>query len=345
MSDFFKDKIVWITGGAGFIGSHLADAVVRFSPRQVVIIDSFITGSEKTIAHLQDRTDEGIWVVRTGVEEMQYAAYISAAEDAAQPQAPDVIFHLASPASPDWYQRYPVQTYLANVHGTHELLSFCTQFAPSARFVFASTSEIYGDPEVHPQSETYWGNVNPNGPRSCYDEAKRMGETICGVFERTFQLDVRIARIFNTYGPRIGLDDGRVIPNFVTQAVAGNKLTIYGDGSQTRSYCYVDDLVAGLLALASGDGLSGETINLGNPDEQTVLQTAQTVYAAITGEVLNEEMIEWKALPTDDPVRRRPDISKAQSLLHWEPVVSFASGIEQTAADVRARTTPIAPAG
>jgi nucleoside-diphosphate-sugar epimerase len=219
-----------------------------------------------------------------------------------------------------------VETYQVNAWGTHELLSYLKEYNPEGRLLFASTSEVYGDPAVHPQVESYWGNVNPNGIRSCYDESKRLGESICGVFQRDFDIDVRIVRIFNTYGPRINPADGRVIPNFVKQGVAGEALTIYGDGTQTRSYCFVSDLVEGILRLAEREGLSGATVNLGNTEERTTLETAEIV-KMLTG---NTKELVFKPLPLDDPTRRQPDISLAKQLLDWEPEVSFEDGLRET---------------
>jgi len=202
---------------------------------------------------------------------------------------------------------------------------------PLGTFVFAGTSEAYGDPLEHPQRETYWGNVNPNGVRSCYDESKRLGETICGVFNRDFQLDTRIVRIFNTYGPRIGADDGRVIPSFIMSALKNEPMTVFGDGSQTRSYCYVSDLVEGILRLATNPSARGETVNIGNPGEFTVKDTAEIIWRAVYEES-SVAKIEFRQLPGDDPTRRKPDISKAQQLLQWEPQVSFEEGLRKTVA-------------
>ena len=238
---------------------------------------------------------------------------------------PDVVLHFASPASPPRYQEHPTETYLVNSYATHLLLSFLKKVNPQARFLFAGTSEAYGDPAVHPQPETYWGNVNPNGIRSCYDEAKRMGETVCGVFHRDMGMDTRIVRIFNTYGPRMNPADGRVIPNFVMQALRGEAVTIYGDGTQTRSYCFVDDLVSGILTFLVHPDLAGETLNIGNPEEFTILETAREI-EKIVGEVIHT----FESLPGDDPMRRQPDISKAKRLLGWEPKVTFGEGLQQT---------------
>jgi nucleoside-diphosphate-sugar epimerase len=215
--------------------------------------------------------------------------------------------------------------------GNHHLLQYLQRNNPEGRLVFASTSEVYGDPLEHPQTESYWGNVNPNGIRSCYDEAKRLGETICGVFYRDFNIDARMVRIFNTYGPRINPDDGRVIPAFVGQSLKGEKLSIHGDGSQTRSFCYVSDLVAGVLALAASDQAQGETINIGNPNEQTVAEVAEHIRTAVAKRENKQAVeLEFHPLPGDDPTRRKPNISKAKEILDWEPKVSFEEGITKT---------------
>lgn len=321
MSKFFKNKTVLVTGAAGFVGSHLVDALIA-AQAQVIGVDNFITGRESNLSHLladeKSRVENFAFIQTDTIQSP--ATYLN--EDIKL----DVIFHLASPASPPRYQEHPVETYLVNSLGTHHLLDYLQTTNSQARFVFASTSEVYGDPQVHPQTEDYWGNVNPNGIRSCYDEAKRLGESICGVFNRDFKMDVRIARIFNTYGPRINPDDGRVIPNFVKQALANQEMTVYGNGEQTRSYCFVDDLVAGLLKLASVDQAAGETINLGNPEEYSILQTAEMV-KAMTG---SKSELVFEELPGDDPTRRKPNISKAKEILDWEPAVSFKVGLQQT---------------
>jgi nucleoside-diphosphate-sugar epimerase len=243
---------------------------------------------------------------------------------------PQLILHFASPASPPRYQAFPVETYLVNSLATHHLAQYIKHQAPTCRMVFASTSEVYGDPAEHPQSETYWGNVNPNGVRSCYDEAKRLGETICGVHHRDFGLDIRIVRIFNTYGPRMDPADGRIIPQFVTEALRQQPLSVYGDGQQTRSYCYVDDLVRGIIEFANREELAGVTVNLGNPEEYTVLETAEIIFELIRGHAPTEQEMSFRPLPKDDPVRRQPDISKAQQLLDWHPQTSFRQGLQPT---------------
>lgn len=326
MNTYFSGKTVVVTGAAGFVGSHLCDWLLAAGAR-VVGIDNFITGRASNVDAIRQQAGDKV------------EAFTFIEADVSQPVAnyfptditPDVVLHFASPASPPQYQAQPVETYLVNSMGTHYWLDFLRQHFPTARFLFASTSEVYGDPAEHPQSESYWGNVNPNGIRSCYDEAKRLGETICGVFFRDFGIDTRMVRIFNTYGPRINPGDGRVVPQFVGQALRGESLTVYGDGSQTRSFCYVSDLVAGIVALAAHEDGAGQTVNLGNPVEQTVTEIAEQVRQAVaakTGEPLVS--IEYRPLPGDDPTRRQPDISKAAQLLQWKPQVSFADGLALT---------------
>ncbi|MBV9438618.1 MAG: GDP-mannose 4,6-dehydratase, partial [Candidatus Eremiobacteraeota bacterium] len=246
---------------------------------------------------------------------------------------PDLILHFASPASPVDYGARPLETLAVNSKGTEACLVAAERFG--ARFVFASTSESYGDPQVHPQPETYWGNVNPVGPRSCYDEAKRFGEALSMAWERRRSVDARIVRIFNTYGPRMRLDDGRVVPTFVAQALAGEPLTIHGDGSQTRSFCYIDDLVEGIVRVAASERTRGEIVNLGNPVERTIREFAQAV-ARCAGVPLRTTE---QPLPLDDPSRRRPDITRARSWLAWEPAIELDDGLRRTIASFRARLT------
>ncbi|MBT3250161.1 MAG: SDR family oxidoreductase [Candidatus Pacebacteria bacterium] len=324
MQKFFHNKIVLVTGAAGFVGSNLVDALLK-TGADVIGVDNFITGRKTNLSHLLENEESAV----DNFAFIETDAIQSPATYLDEEIKVDVIFHLASPASPPRYQKNPVETYLVNSLGTHHLLDYLKTSNPAARFVFASTSEVYGDPQVHPQTENYWGNVNPNGVRSCYDEGKRLGETICGVFNRDFGLDVRIARIFNTYGPRIDPADGRVIPNFIKQALSNEEMTVYGDGNQTRSYCFVDDLVTGLMKLASVDEAKGETINLGNADEYTINETAQLV----KGLVSSKSEVVFKDLPGDDPTRRKPDISKAKRILDWKPKVSFKEGLKKTVVD------------
>lgn len=336
MEQYYKGKTVVVTGAAGFIGSHLVDALLKLGST-VIGVDNLITGREENIAHLFDGGLESLSNLRdpnSTAPATNQPNFIFITADVTQPASNyvpegleiDLVFHLASPASPPRYQAYPVETYLVNSLGTHQLLSYLQRHHDQARFVYTSTSEAYGDPLVHPQPESYWGNVNPNGIRSCYDESKRLGETICGVFQRTYQMNVRIARLFNTFGPRMDPDDGRVIPNFIKQALQSNHLTIYGHGQQTRSYCYVDDLVLGLLKLGFVGTIAGETINLGNPGEYTILETAKIIQE-VTG-VGGD--FSYQPMPEDDPQRRQPDITKARQLLNWEPTIPFREGLVKT---------------
>ncbi|HKY74461.1 MAG TPA: GDP-mannose 4,6-dehydratase [Patescibacteria group bacterium] len=310
-------KRVLVTGAAGFLGSHLVDRML-VEGNEVVGIDNLITGLE---LNLEDAKKNNAFTFVN--------ADVIAPPETYLPDGftPDLIFHLASPASPPRYQQHPVETYLVNSLGTHNLLQYILSSTPEARFVYASTSEVYGDPKEHPQKETYWGNVNPNGIRSCYDESKRYGEMVCGVHNRDFDVDVRIMRIFNTYGPRMNPVDGRAIPNFVQWALKNEPMQIYGDGSQTRSLCYVDDLIEGITLLATIDSARGETVNLGNPYEVTMLQLAELIKKATGSTSVLEH---GHPMPGDDPTRRKPDISKAKSLLNWEPKVSFEEGLGKT---------------
>jgi len=305
---------VLITGGAGLIGSHLIESLLA-KEFNITCIDNFISGQKKNIAaflsnpHFNFIEADASLDPQTYLVENTYFNYI---------------FHLASPASPVGYGQHPIETYRVNAFGTHYLLELAHK--QNARILFSSTSEVYGDPLIHPQAETYWGNVNPNGIRSCYDESKRFGEMACMTFHREFNLDTRIIRIFNTYGPRNDPNDGRVVPNFIMQALQNKPLTIYGDGSQTRSFCYVKDLVAGIEQMMFTPSLSGEVINLGNPGEFTVLQLAQLVIELTH----SSSAIIYKNLPPDDPKQRKPDISKAKNLLQWEPTTSLKEGLMPT---------------
>lgn len=318
--EWLNNKTIILTGVAGFIGSHLLDALLE-NGATVIGVDNLLTGSKENILHQQDNAR--FRFIETDVRAYP-GDYLPVGIHI------DAVLHFASPASPPIYQQYPVETYQVNAFATHTLLEYLKQNHPQARFFFASTSEVYGDPQIHPQPETYWGNVNPNGIRSCYDEGKRMGETVCGVFSRDFAMDVRIIRIFNTYGPRMDAGDGRIIPNFIAQALRNEELTIYGDGSQTRSYCFVTDLVKGILVFLTHPLLAGETINLGNPEEFTAQKTAEIIWEAVhPGEKCRST---HRPLPGDDPTRRQPDISKAAQLLEWQPTTRFADGVRTTIA-------------
>jgi UDP-glucuronate decarboxylase len=300
-----------VAGGAGFIGSHLCERLLR-SGQEVVCVDNLLTGRIVNIEHLMD------WPGFTFVE-CDIIEEIPVAPDA------DAVFHLASPASPPGYVNFPIQTMRVNSEGTRRLLEFAEQVG--ARFLYASTSEAYGDPLEHPQREDYRGNVSSTGPRSMYDESKRYGEALTMAFVRSRGVQGRIVRIFNTYGPRSDPLDGRLVPNFMMQALRGEPLTVYGDGSQTRSLCYVDDTVAGLVATISEPATVGEVINIGNPDEHTILEYARMIQA-LAGRSPAIQFTEQAV--GDDPQRRRPDISKARDLLGWEPLVSLADGLQRT---------------
>jgi len=297
-----------LSGVAGFIGSHLADRLLG-EGHEVAGLDNFITGKPANIAHLARHP-------RFRFIEHDVTLPVEAAGPI------DGVLHLASPASPKDYLEHPIETLDASSLGTRNLLELARRF--EARFLLASTSECYGDPLEHPQSESYWGNVNPVGPRSCYDEAKRFAEALTMAYHRTHGLRTNIARIFNTYGPRMKLGDGRVVPAFLDQALRGDPITIFGDGAQTRSFCYVADLVDGLCRLMLSD--ERYPVNLGNPDEMTVLEFAQRIQE-LTG---SRSPIVFRPLPEDDPQRRRPDIAKARRVLGWEPRVALEDGLKTT---------------
>ncbi len=314
---------VLITGGAGFIGSHLVTRYLH-DGHEVVAVDNLCTGSLANIA--EALLDPRFTFVRADVS------------DGLPIDGPlDLILHFASPASPVEYARLALETLAVNSRGTEHACDLAERH--DARLVFASTSEVYGDPLVHPQSETYWGNVNPIGPRACYDEAKRFGEALITTRLRFGPLDARIVRIFNTYGPRLAGNDGRVVPNLLTQAISDQPLTIYGTGSQTRSFTFVDDLVEGIVRLAAHDGARGKIVNLGNPDELTIHE-----FATLVAELANIPLTIAEApLPPDDPTRRKPDISLARRYLDWEPRVDIRTGLALTLAwwrEHRALATP-----
>lgn len=318
---------VLLTGGAGFIGSHLLDKLLdEYSAETVTVIDNLLTGDRRNIAHRLD--DSRVEFIEQDLTE---AAWLENFLQERRANTYTMVLHFASPASPPRYQAEPILTYLVNSYVTHQLAQYATEVG--ARMMFASTSEVYGDPEVHPQPENYWGNVNPNGLRSCYDESKRLGETICGVHARDYSADIRLIRIFNTYGPRMDPADGRVIPSFLTSILQGLPLTVYGDGSQTRSFCYVDDLVRGILVYLEKENLAGETINLGNPHEFSMNDLVQK-FEQLLGRELE---VEHLSLPSDDPQQRRPDIQKAKRLLGWEPTVQLEEGLQRTLEDFQRR--------
>jgi len=300
---------ILVTGGAGFIGSHLCERLLA-NNHEVICLDNFFTGRRENIAHLLD--NHRFELLRHDVIEPVLLEV-------------DQIYNLACPASPVHYQYNPVKTVKTNVMGTINMLGLAKRVR--ARILQASTSEVYGDPHVHPQPEDYWGNVNPIGPRSCYDEGKRLAETLMMDYHRQNRVDTRIARIFNTYGPRMLENDGRVVSNFVVQALRGDELTIYGSGKQTRSFCYVDDLVDGLIRLMNADGVH-EPVNLGNPCEFTISELASEIARACG----TDTRIKYCALPQDDPQQRQPDITRAREALKWNPVVSLREGLHLTVA-------------
>jgi UDP-glucuronate decarboxylase len=299
---------ILITGGAGFVGSHLAERLLA-AGNEVVVVDNYFTGSKDNVAQLLG--NPRFELLR---HDVTFPLYVEV----------DAIYNLASPASPIHYQHDPVQTTKTNVMGAINMLGLAKRLR--VPILQASTSEVYGDPEVHPQTEDYWGKVNPIGPRACYDEAKRVAETLFFDYHRQHGLAIRVARIFNTYGPRMAADDGRVVSNFIVQALRGEPLTIYGDGSQTRSFCYVDDLVGGLIALMENTAGEVGPVNLGNPGEFTMLELAEKVLE-LTG---SSSTVEHLPLPQDDPKQRQPDISRAKKSLGWEPTVPLNEGLVKT---------------
>ena len=301
---------VLITGAAGFIGSHLCEKFLK-EGFYVIGLDNFLTGSPENISHLFGNKNFKFI-------EYDVTNYIYIYDEL------DFILHFACPASPVDYMKHPIHTMKVDSLGTLHTLGLARK--KNARYIFASTSEIYGDPQVHPQPEDYWGNVNPIGLRSVYDEAKRFSEAMSMAYHREHGIDIRIARIFNTYGERMRFNDGRVIPNFICQALEGNQLTIFGDGKQTRSFCYIQDLIEGLFQLTIREGLDGEVFNLGNPEEYTINDLAQIIIEK-TG---NNSKIKYLPPIEDDPKRRCPDIKKAKKLLNWEPKVSLDEGLENT---------------
>ena len=305
-----SERRVLITGGAGFIGSHLCERLVA-EAQEVLCVDNFYTGTRRNMYSLLD--NPRFELMR---QDVCFPLYVEV----------DRIYNLACPASPIHYQHDPVQTTKTSVHGAINMLGLAKRV--KATILQASTSEVYGDPTVHPQPEEYWGNVNPIGPRSCYDEGKRCAETLFFDYYRQHRLPIKVARIFNTYGPRMHPNDGRVVSNFIVQALMDKDITVYGDGSQTRSFCYVDDLVDGLIRLMESDRDIVGPINLGNPSEFTIRQLAETVID-LTG---SRSKIIHRPLPQDDPKQRQPDISKAQELLGWQPVVPLADGLTKTIA-------------
>jgi dTDP-glucose 4,6-dehydratase len=296
-----------VTGGAGFLGSHLCDLLLE-KGHEVICIDNLVTGNARNIEHIT--SDKFTYLKHDVTKPIYFGDKI------------DYIFHMASPASPVDYLELPIQTLKVGALGTYNMLGLAKE--KGARLLIASTSEVYGDPLVNPQPESYWGNVNPIGPRGVYDEAKRYGEAITMAYHRYHGIDTRIVRIFNTYGPRMRANDGRVVPNFINQALKGEDITVYGDGNQTRSFCYVSDLIDGIYRLMMSDFT--DPVNIGNPAEMTVLEFAEEVLEIIE----TKSKIIFNDLPVDDPKVRRPDVSRAKELLEWEPKVGLKEGLKQT---------------
>ncbi len=314
MAGTFEGKRVVVLGGAGFLGSHLIDRVLADGAAAAVAVDSLLTGSERNIVELK-KNPRFSFLKQDITEGLQVEGKV------------DFVFNMASPASPIDYLQIPLETLRVGSIGTENGLKLAR--ANKAVFLQASTSEVYGDPTVHPQTEEYWGNVNPIGPRSVYDEAKRYGEAITCAYNRKLGVDTRIVRIFNTYGPRMRLEDGRVVPAFVGQALRGKDLTIFGDGKQTRSFCYASDLIDGICRLALYDGPEEERwrpVNIGNPREMTILEFADAIRSALNMKV----GLTYKPYPQDDPKQRKPDITRAKALLGWEPRVSLEKGLQET---------------
>lgn len=303
-------KRILVTGGAGFLGSHLCERLLN-EGNDVICVDNFYTGSKRNIVHLLD--NPYFELIR---HDITFPLYVEV----------DEIYNLACPASPIHYQNDPVQTTKVNVHGSINMLGLAKRI--KAKILQASTSEVYGDPTVHPQPENYWGNVNCIGPRSCYDEGKRCAETLFFDYHRQHGLKIKVARIFNTYGPRMHPNDGRVVSNFIMQALRGESITIYGDGTQTRSFCYVDDLIDGLIRLMNTPEEITGPVNLGNPDEFTILELAELVIKLVN----SKSKIIFKPLPQDDPRQRKPDISLAGNILKWEPGIKLEDGLKKTIA-------------
>jgi UDP-glucuronate decarboxylase len=303
-----SSKRILVTGGAGFLGSHLCERLLN-EGHEVLCVDNFYTGRKVNIAHLLN--NPYFEVIR---HDITFPLYVEV----------DEIYHLACPASPVHYQFDPVQTTKTSVHGSINMLGLAKRL--KIKILLASTSEVYGDPTVHPQPETYWGNVNPIGPRACYDEGKRCAETLFFDYHRQHRLKIKVARIFNTYGPRMHPNDGRVVSNFIVQALKGEDITVYGDGKQTRSFCYVDDMIDGLIRLMNtGDDFTGP-VNLGNPEEYSILQLAETIIR-LTG---SKSRIVFKPLPPDDPKQRCPDITLARKVLNWQPTTTLEEGLKRT---------------
>ena len=307
MTDLMPTRVL-VTGGAGFLGSHLCERLLE-TGNEVLCVDNYFTGSPRNVAHLLDNP-----LFELMRHDVTFPLYVEV----------DQIFNLACPASPIHYQRRPAQTTKTSVHGAINMLGLAKR--TGARILQASTSEVYGDPSVHPQTEDYWGNVNPIGPRACYDEGKRCAETLFFDYHREYGVEIKIARIFNTYGSRMHPDDGRVVSNFIIQALQGNSISIYGDGTQTRSFCYADDMIDGFLGLMDSPASITGPINLGNPVEMTILELAEKIRELIGTSV----ELKFHPLPEDDPKQRQPAITKAVKELDWHPTVSLETGLKST---------------
>jgi UDP-glucuronate decarboxylase len=305
--DIDRKRII-VTGGAGFIGSNMCDRLIN-EGHEILCVDNFFSGRKENIVHLLDNPN--FEHIR---HDVTFPLYLEA----------DLIFHLACPASPVHYAHDPVQTVKTNVHGAINMLGLAKRL--EVPIFQASTSEVYGDPEIHPQTEDYWGNVNPIGPRACYDEGKRCAETLFFDYQRQHELEIKVARIFNTFGPRMRIDDGRVVSNFIVQALRNEDITIYGNGSQTRSFCYIDDMVEGIIKFVGIDNDFAGPLNLGNPDEYTIQELAEIILKLTS----SKSKLVYKDLPNDDPKRRRPDITLAKKKLSWEPKISLTEGIGKT---------------
>ena len=312
-----KNSCVVVTGGAGFIGSHLCDKLIALG-NDVICVDNFLTGHHLNIKHFLENEHPDFTLIKHNVSE-----HIHVEGNV------DAVFHLASPASPNDYLKFPIQTLKVGSLGTHNALGLAKE--KKARFLLASTSEVYGDPQIHPQNEEYWGHVNPIGPRGVYDEAKRFSEAMTMAYHRTHGLNVHIARIFNTYGPRMRIADGRAIPAFISQAIRNEPISVFGDGKQTRSFCFITDLIDGLIKLM--DSEIHEPLNLGNPFEMTILALAEKIIALAGA----DSIIQHEPLPVDDPKIRQPDIGKAKKHLAWEPEISLEEGLLATIDDFRKR--------
>ena len=305
---YFEKKRILVTGGAGFLGSHLCERLIE-EGNEVICLDNYYTGSKNNIFNLMD--NENFELLR---HDICFPLYVEV----------DEIYNLACPASPIHYQYDPVQTTKTSVHGSINMLGLAKR--QNAKIFQASTSEVYGDPEIHPQNESYWGRVNPIGPRSCYDEGKRCAETLFFDYYRQHKLKIKIARIFNTYGPRMHPNDGRVVSNFIIQALKNEDITIYGDGKQTRSFCFVDDLIGAMLLIMNTENDFTGPINIGNPEEHTIQEIAEKIIDLTNS---NSQII-FKQLPEDDPKQRKPDISIARGKINWEPKISLVNGLKQT---------------